>query len=108
MRPWAKRFYESQAWRNTRQAYMKKAGGLCEMCLKKGLYTPAEIIHHKEWLTESNINDPRITLSFSNLMAVCRLCHEEIHHEANTDAKHRKYEKRYTLNQKTGRVTGNG
>ena len=104
MSSFANAFYKSKAWEKCRISYMKKAGGLCEECLKKGLYTPAEIVHHRTWLTKENINDPSITLSFDNLEAVCRLCHEEIHHATNTEAKHRKHGKRYTVDRE-GHVT---
>jgi len=87
MKDFAKAFYNSPAWKSTRKAYMKKAGGLCEECLKKGLYNPAVIVHHKTWLTPENINDPKITLSFDNLEAVCMDCHEEIHHDGIEKAK---------------------
>ena len=41
--------------------------------------TPAEIVHHKIELTPDNIDNPLITLDFSNLEAVCRECHAQIH-----------------------------
>lgn len=94
MKDFAKAFYASGAWRSAREAAWKRAGGLCERCLEKGIITPAEIIHHRIALTPSNIHNPRITLSLDNLQAVCRKCHEEIHH---TDIhplrfRHRRYE----------------
>ena len=85
---------------------MHKAQYLCERCLSRGIYTPAEIVHHIEPLRPDNVTNRNITLSFDNLMAVCRKCHEEIHHETNTAAKHRKYKKRYTVD-KDGNVTTN-
>ena len=104
MRPFAARFYNSPAWRSTRVNYLKKVGGLCERCMKKGLYVPAEIVHHKKWLTPENINDPRITLSFDNLEALCRQCHEEEHAEENSLGRQMHSKKRYTVD-KFGRVT---
>ena len=76
---WARRFYGSIAWRNCRDAYTRSAGGLCERCLEKGRITPGDVVHHKEPLTASNINDPDVTLSWDNLMLVCTQCHAEIH-----------------------------
>ena len=99
MREFARSFYSSKAWQKCRASYLKKTGGLCERCLAKGLYTPAEIVHHKTWLTPGNINDPAVTLSFENLEALCRACHEEEHSEANARAKHRKHPKRYTVDE---------
>lgn len=72
-------FYNSTAWKRCRAAYRTKVGGLCEDCLRQGRYTPAEIIHHIEPLTPENINDPAVTLNFSNLRAVCRECHAKAH-----------------------------
>ena len=31
-KPWAKAFYNSAAWRDTREAYMVSKHGLCERC----------------------------------------------------------------------------
>ena len=46
-------FYNSQAWKDTRRNYKQSVGGLCERCLKKGLYNPAEVVHHKTPLTKA-------------------------------------------------------
>lgn len=86
----AMHFYNSKAWRNCRKAYMSKAGGLCEICLAKGIIKPGEIVHHKVHLTPDNINNPAITLSFDNLQLVCRECHAEIH-ESETHLVNRRY-----------------
>lgn len=67
------------AWQDCRAGYRKKAGGLCEVCLSKGIYKPGEIVHHKKELTPDNINNPLITLDWGNLQLVCRDCHAEIH-----------------------------
>ena len=74
-------FYNTIAWQNCREAYMKKVGGLCELCLKQGIYKPAELIHHKIEITTKNMDDPGITLNFNNLMALCREHHAEVHAE---------------------------
>lgn len=72
-------FYGSQEWKKCRENYKKMVGGLCEICKAKGMITPAEIVHHKTFLTTENLSDPTIALSFDNLQAVCRVHHEEIH-----------------------------
>lgn len=82
-------FYKTHAWRQCKNAYLKHARGLCERCLERGIITPAEIVHHKTYITPSNLNDPNITLNWDNLMAVCRKCHGEIHGESNRRAKQR-------------------
>ena len=96
MKDFAKSFYTSRAWKNCRRAYAASVGGLCEDCKAKGLITPGEIVHHKIELTPENINDPAVTLSWSNLRLVCRECHAR---------KHGARERRYTVDP-LGRVIG--
>ena len=79
MKPYAAQFYSSKAWQDCRSSYLQSVGGLCEICLSKGIYTPAEIVHHKIPIDPSNITNPQITLSFENLLAVCREHHAELH-----------------------------
>ena len=88
MEKFSNKFYFSQAWKDCRNGYLKSVGGLCERCLKRGIYKPAEIIHHKVFLTPSNIEDPTITLNWENLTALCRDCHAEVHGR----------QRRYTVN----------
>ncbi len=79
MREFAKEFYQSQAWKECRSAFMKSRRGLCERCLAKGLIVPAAIVHHKIHITPENITRPEIVLSWDNLEAVCRQCHADLH-----------------------------
>lgn len=72
-------FYKTGAWVNCREEYLKKVGGLCEICLSKGMIVPAEIVHHKVHLNVENLYDPNISLCFDNLQAVCRDCHAKLH-----------------------------
>lgn len=75
MRAFAKKFYLSKAWRDTRAYIFTRDMGLCVRCGK-----PGEIVHHKIHLTPQNINDTDITLSEDNLELLCRECHA-IEHE---------------------------
>ena len=79
IKEFARRFYSSKAWKNTRAAYAKSKRNLCELCLDKGLYKPCEIVHHKVELTPENINNPDVTLNWANLQCLCREHHAEIH-----------------------------
>lgn len=79
MKEFARDFYASEAWKQCRNAYYKSVGGLCEMCLKEGKYSAGEIVHHRVHLKQSNINNPDITLSWDNLMLLCREHHAEVH-----------------------------
>ena len=47
--------------------------------MKKGYITPAQIVHHKIFLTEDNYKIPEISLNPNFLEAVCRDCHNNLH-----------------------------
>jgi 5-methylcytosine-specific restriction protein A len=72
---WAKKFYNSKAWELCRDAYISYRitvdGGMCETCKEELGY----IVHHKEKLTVSNINNPEVTLNHSKLRYDCLECH---------------------------------
>ena len=73
------RFYTTRAWRKARDAVLKESGGLCQMCLEKGLIVPAVHVLHRIHLTPGNVRDPLIALDSSNLIALCEECHAEQH-----------------------------
>lgn len=79
MKEFAKSFYKSKAWQNTREAYAASVGRLCERCLRSGIYRAGEIVHHKKPLTSENINDPSVSLAWNNLELLCRDCHGKVH-----------------------------
>lgn len=79
MKPWAAGFYGSKAWEDTRKAYLITQHYLCERCQE-----PAKIVHHKRYITKSNINDTSITLNWDNLEALCQDCHNKEHHKAES------------------------
>ena len=86
-----KAFYHSAAWKNTRRNYKQSVGGLCERCLAKGMIVPADIVHHKIPLTDENVNDLSISLSWDNLQALCRQCHAEVHDDMYAERTGRRY-----------------
>lgn len=73
---WAKPFYNSKIWRETRASFISHRqavdGGLCEDCKKQLGF----IVHHKTPLTRRNITDPLIASNHNNLKYVCKDCHE--------------------------------
>lgn len=91
---WAKFFYKSKQWQRVRDYVMKRDQWLCQDCLKKGKYVPAEEVHHIVPLKPENITDPSITLDENNLVALCRECHK---------ARHGARERRYSVDE-YGRV----
>ena len=96
-RDFARAFYHSKAWKTAREAYMSTTvassdgricpPGMCERCFERGRLVPAEIVHHIQHLSPENIGDPEVSLSFSNLMRVCRDCHAEIHYPSDYTAR---------------------
>ena len=75
----SRKFYRSKAWQQCRTSYISKVHGLCERCQLKGKITPGYIVHHKEYITPKNINNPMITLNHDNLEYVCLDCHNQEH-----------------------------
>lgn len=82
VKPWAERFYNSDAWRVCREAFLQSKGCLCERCSTPDDPVVAKIAHHKTYLTKANINNPYITLSWDNLEALCQDCHNKEHHRS--------------------------
>lgn len=78
-REFARKFYGSRAWKRCRASYILSVNGLCERCLANGKYVPGDEVHHKIYLTPKNIDNPEITLSFSNLELLCATCHSKEH-----------------------------
>lgn len=72
-----KQFYKSSAWRRARDAYISWRisidGGLCEVCGRE----PGKIVHHKEWLNDTNCNQPEISLNPHNFRYECQTCHNQ-------------------------------
>lgn len=74
--------YHSKRWQQLRQIKLNKVGGLCERCKKKGIYTSAYIIHHKEYITDKNYEDDNVFYNIDNLEALCFKCHNKEHFES--------------------------
>lgn len=77
---YAIKFYKSKAWQECRAGYINSVNGLCERCLKRGKYKPGKIVHHINYITRNNINDPNVTLNWENLEFCCLECHNLEHH----------------------------
>lgn len=85
MKPWAEQFYNSSGWRDTREAFLESKDGLCERCSTDDEPVLAKIAHHIIYLTEKNINNPEISLSWDNLEALCQDCHNKEHHRKENE-----------------------
>ena len=67
-----RRFYCSMAWRRKRAYILLRDGYMCQYCKAKGKVTPANEVHHIRKLCDN----PRLALTDSNLVSLCRECHE--------------------------------
>ena len=63
-----------RAWKRIRNRYVAEHP-LCEMCLEQGKLTPVDEVHHVLPVSKGG------THARGNLMALCRSCHNKIHHE---------------------------
>lgn len=78
-KPFAKPFYKSKAWEQARSMALSRDNHLCQDCLKSGIITQAEEVHHIIELTPENINDPSINTDLNNLVCLCHACHTRRH-----------------------------
>lgn len=76
-REFSKSFYNSIEWKKARQSYISSKFGICERCGKPN----AKQVHHKNYLTPENINNPEITLNPDNFELLCDICHQKEHNE---------------------------
>lgn len=100
MQEFARKFYKTQAWKKCRAFIWSRDRGLCVDCMRRGLVTPAEEVHHIQPLTPDNINDPAVSLNPENLVSLCRECHKARHKD---EAGNRRY-----VVDKLGRVAPRG
>ena len=77
----ARKFYNSKAWKDCREAYKKSVGGLCELCQKEGVIRSGEIVHHINHISPETEEDPEILLSFDNLQLLCQEHYTKQHPE---------------------------
>lgn len=73
-RDFSRQFYNSKEWVRCRESYKQSQYGICERC---GM--PGDEVHHKEYLTPDNIDDPYVTLGWDNLELLCMSCHSKEH-----------------------------
>lgn len=73
----AKRFYNSAAWIKCRESVLIRDDYLCQECLKQGILTPADMVHHIKHF----LDYPELALDEDNLTSLCNPCHNKEHPE---------------------------
>lgn len=72
-----KAFYNSSLWLNKRYDALKRDNNECQKCKAKGLFNPADCVHHKKHAKQH----PELALDLDNLISLCNSCHDEEHPE---------------------------
>lgn len=96
-------FYKSKAWEDVRKTVWLKQNLLCNRCHRPvyvdGLstYIPKErrlkgIVHHKEYLDDTNIYDINLTLNMDNLEGLCIDCHNNEHFKGGVTRQEYKFD----------------
>lgn len=70
-----------RAWKRIRDRYIS-GHPLCEDCLSRGIYRPAEEVHHKLPLADGGTHEK------NNLVSLCRSCHMKAHGVLGTRTPH--------------------
>ncbi len=83
---WAKSFYNSKAWQDTRDLIVQQQYNICNCCKDHSI----DLVHHIIELTPGNIGDPTVALSLDNLEGLCYSCHTLKHMETDTYGSPRK------------------
>lgn len=72
-----KAFYNSSLWLCKRTEALNRDNNECQKCKTKGLFTPADCVHHKKHVRKY----PHLALELDNLTSLCNSCHDEEHPE---------------------------
>lgn len=76
-------FYNDTYWRHLSHEIMREQNNECQLCKKRGRYTPAVLVHHVRELKQapelaySRWQDDECTVP--QLIALCQNCHEQQH-----------------------------
>lgn len=70
-----KDFYSGSEWRKVRKQALIRDGWICQECLKHGLITNADTVHH---IIEVK-DDFSKRYDIDNTLSICRGCHNRIH-----------------------------
>lgn len=86
------KFYKSPEWQTLKEEVLKEQHRECQICKANGRYTPADTVHHVQYVKRH----PRLALSktytykgkeYKNLIAICKACHNQVHTEKGFNKK---------------------
>lgn len=70
-------FYESERWRVKRENILRRDGYECQNCKRYGRHVQATEVHHIKHLEDR----PELAFTNSNLISLCKGCHNKAHPE---------------------------
>ncbi len=91
-------FYSSGKWKAKQKKILRRDGYQCQICKRYGRLTEAELVHH---IIEYE-DDPSLGLVDSNLVSLCRKCHNKVHGDKGTKSNRLKAWKRGNYNDPYG------
>lgn len=81
--------YNSREWKELRAEKLRSTDGLCEVCLKEGVVTPARCVHHivpiETARTKDEMRRLAIGCGLAGLQSLCFACHAAIHRELGSN-----------------------
>lgn len=72
-------FYTCSTWRAVRARKIAESDGICSRCGRVFNDTSKLIVHHKQYLTGDDYNNPSLAYSDDNLEVICLDCHNKEH-----------------------------
>lgn len=80
------KFYKSPEWQALRNEVLAEQHNECQVCKDQGKYTPAETVHHIQYVRKhpETALDKTYTYKgkeYRNLIAICKACHNKVHKE---------------------------
>jgi 5-methylcytosine-specific restriction protein A len=76
-------------WKLLRAEVFKRTNGLCELCLKEGIYTPGVDVHHIRPVEQAKTVQEMERLAYdpNNCQLLCVACHIKVHQDMRTHTK---------------------
>ena len=90
--PRYQRLLNDKRWKLLRAAVFRRTNGLCEMCLKEGIYTPGVDVHHIRPVEQAKTVEGPDGMRArcydpNNVMLLCVPCHIKVHQDMHTHTK---------------------
>jgi 5-methylcytosine-specific restriction endonuclease McrA len=83
------RLLNDKRWKLLRAEVFKRTNGLCELCLKEGIYKPGVDVHHLRPVEQAKTVQEMERLAYdpNNCQLLCIPCHIKVHHDMRTHTK---------------------